>query len=251
MKNYFIIIVILFTANIIYSQIYIDINKKDGSHMRVELNKIDSLTFGECPSTLVDARNGKTYNVVMIGSQCWMAENLNIGTMINGSNDQQDNSTIEKYCYNNTEDSCSIYGGLYQWAEAVNYQDDATNSSSPSSDFSGHVQGICPDGWHIPTLTEFEELKTFVNNDATKLIDENAKNGYSYTNETGFSALFAGYRYLYGGSLVLLSYNTHYWSSTEDNSISVFFMGLYYNSPNILLDDYNKLYGFSIRCLMD
>ena len=66
------------------------------------------ITFGfDCPFTVTDTE-GKTYNTVAIGSQCWMAENLNTGNRIDGINDQMDNSQIEKYCYNNQEINCDI-----------------------------------------------------------------------------------------------------------------------------------------------
>jgi len=64
---------------------------------------------------------GKTYNSVIIGIQCWMTENLNIGIAILGSQDQTNNGNIEKYCYDNNSANCDVYGGLYQWAEMVQY----------------------------------------------------------------------------------------------------------------------------------
>ena len=54
--------------------------------------------------------------------------------------------------------NCTTYGGLYQWAEAVQYKNGATNATSPSPAFSGNVQGICPTGWHIPTSAEFTNI---------------------------------------------------------------------------------------------
>ena len=130
---------------------------------------------------------GKIYNTVQIGDQCWFKENLDVGTMIISDSNhtgfqQTDNNVIEKYCYGNDEANCNAYGGLYEWTEAMQY---VTTEGT---------QGICPSGWHIPTITEMGVLVT-LGDQATKLIDANAKSGYSYTNETGFSALFAGSRY--------------------------------------------------------
>ena len=65
-----------------------------------------------CGDALFDSRNGQSYTTVQIGDQCWMAENLNIGTRINGSVDQTNNSTIEKYCYDDLESNCDKYGGI-------------------------------------------------------------------------------------------------------------------------------------------
>ena len=77
-----------------------------------------------------------------------MKQNLNIGTRIDGSQDQTNNLVIEKYCYNNDEANCNVYGGLYQWNELMNYapSSDANPSSCP---------GICPTGWHFPSDAEW------------------------------------------------------------------------------------------------
>ena len=79
-----------------------------------------------------------------------MAENLNVGTRINGSGSQTNNSTIEKYCYDDNEANCTTYGGLYQWDESMQY------STMPG------VQGICPTGWHLPTDAEWTTLTTYL-----------------------------------------------------------------------------------------
>ena len=184
---------------------------------------------------------GKTYNIVQIGDQTWFAENLNVGTKINsttGGFQQSDNGTIEKYCYNNDEANCDRYGGLYEWTEAMQY-----------TTIEG-TQGICPDGWHIPTEGEYKTLETYVSDQSTKLIDENAKSGDSFTNKTGFSALFAGIRYYSSGDFSSLAISTYFWSSTENGSYASR-MTLHYDYSNIVFDGSSKGYGFSIRCLKD
>jgi len=93
---------------------------------------------------------GKIYNTVTIGSQIWLKENLDVGTQVLGSVDQTNNGTIEKYCYNDVPANCAIYGGLYQWAEAVAYTNGATNTTLTNPQFTGNVHGICPTSWHIP-----------------------------------------------------------------------------------------------------
>ncbi|MCX6266484.1 MAG: hypothetical protein NTW16_03900, partial [Bacteroidetes bacterium] len=72
-----------------------------------------------CGNQIVDTRDGKIYNTVLIGNQCWMAQNLNIGTKITGPGFQTNNGTIEKWCHNDNDASCAIYGGLYQWDELM------------------------------------------------------------------------------------------------------------------------------------
>src|SRR4030042_6749113 len=92
---------------------------------------------------------GKTYHIIQIGNQFCLKENLDVGTMIQGNQDASNNGTIEKYCYDNDPANCTIHGGLYQWNEAMQY-----NSIEGG-------QGICPDGWHIPTFAEFQTLESF------------------------------------------------------------------------------------------
>jgi len=103
-----------------------------------------------CGDVLIDSRDGKSYNTVQVGTQCWMKENLNIGTMVNGSINQTDNGTIEKYCHGDNSSNCTTYGGLYQWDELMQY---GTAEGS---------QGICPTGWHVPTDAEWCILENYV-----------------------------------------------------------------------------------------
>lgn len=91
---------------------------------------------------------GQVYNTIQIYSQCWLKENLNIGEMIYASQSQENNNTIEKYCPLNSEYYCNTFsGGLYQWNEMMNY----VNESG--------AQGICPNGWHIPSDYEWRILE--------------------------------------------------------------------------------------------
>lgn len=192
-----------------------------------------------CPGTPSVTYESKTYNTVLIGSQCWLKENLDVGTMIQGSDNASDNGTIEKYCYNNDLNNCSTYGGLYQWNEAMQY------SAMPGT------QGICPPGWHIPTLIEFETLKAAVNDDsnALKELGEGTGSG-SGTNTSGFSALLAGGRGFFG-NFGDLDNVTVFWSSTEYDVTYAYNLYLYYNDNTISLFNYNKVTGYSIRCIMD
>ncbi|MEE9432206.1 MAG: FISUMP domain-containing protein [Melioribacteraceae bacterium] len=202
---------------------------------------------------------GKVYNTVQIGTQCWLKENLNVGTMINsttgGTNsngEQTDNGTIEKYCYNNNTPTtnptnCDTYGGLYQWAEAVQYENGVNNSGNTNPALTGNVQGICPSGWHIPTQAEYQTLKTAVSNssNALKAVGQGTGN-----NSSGFSALLAGTRNNVNGSFISKSITTYFWSSTE-NGGHANYLSLSSNNDTVYLYNLNKRYGFSVRCLKD
>ncbi len=209
---------------------------------------------------------GESYPTVQIGTQCWFQKNLNVGTMIQGANDQTNNSTLEKYCINNDTANCSIYGGLYQWAEAVQYQNGASNTTNPSPAFSGNVKGLCPTGWHLPSDAEYCTLTMFL--DATVNCGTFGWSGTDVggkmkstsglwnfpnigaTNSSGFSALPGGWRDTDG---VVYSIGTYpfFWSSSESSSTNAVRRGLDFDGSNIYRGDRNKNLGYSVRCLKD
>ncbi len=101
-----------------------------------------------CIGTPTVDYGGQTYNTIQINSQCWFKENLNVGVMIPAAQTQTNNNIIEKYCPIDDEYYCNNFaGGLYQWSEMMNY------ALEPQG------QGICPDGWHIPTDTDWKVLE--------------------------------------------------------------------------------------------
>ncbi len=190
-----------------------------------------------CPEIPTILYAGKLYNTVKIGSQCWIKENLDVGEMIIGTLNMTDNDTIEKYCYNNDPLNCDSLGALYQWNEAMQYT--ALQDS----------QGICPEGWHIPTMAEFDTLTAAVANDgnALKAIGEGTGAGAG-TNTSGFSALLAGDRRADGSFLDLNDY-TNFWSSVESNSANANYIYLSKTNADIGKFNFNKDYGFSVRCV--
>ena len=194
---------------------------------------------------------GKTYNSVQIGTQCWLKENLNAGIMLDSTKGQANNGIIEKYCFNNKPANCETYGGLYQWAEAVQYENGATNSISPNPAFSGNVKGICPGGWHIPSETDFLTLQTEVSNNGNTLKEVGQGTGVGAgTNTSGFSALLAGYRYT-SSRFNRLGCFTRFWSSEGYGSDDAFVLDLFYDSNKVYLGGGYKGSGFSVRCIKD
>jgi uncharacterized protein (TIGR02145 family) len=204
----------------------------------------DTLDLGElmiegfyCPPTV--NYEGKVYNTVVIGNQCWLKENLDVGVMIQGNQNQTNNGVIEKYCYGNNANNCNQYGGLYQWSEAMQYADTAG------------ARGICPEGWHIPTREEFETLTSFIDCDgnALKAIGQGIGGGAG-TNTSGFSAMMGGRRYSVGtfGSSGSLSV---FWTSTAFSEFYGIYLHLYSTGKNVGLPDLARGYGYSIRCIKD
>jgi uncharacterized protein (TIGR02145 family) len=204
-----------------------------------------TMSCNGCGQPITDMRDGKSYNTLLIGSQCWMTENLNIGMRINGFQTQSDNQVIEKYCFSNLESNCDIYGGLYQWSEAMQYV------TTPG------MQGICPEGWHLPSDGEWTSLTTFLG-DVNVVGGKMKEAGYAHwkppntgaTNTSGFTALPGGNRHGYGtfSNLTILG---HFWSSSESSSSNAWFRSLYYQDTVVYQDDYPKTHGFSGRCLKD
>jgi len=185
----------------------------------------------------------RRYNTVQIGAQCWLQENLDVGTMIQGNQNQTNNNIIEKYCYNNDPNNCINYGGLYQWDEAMAF------STTPGT------KGICPDGWHIPTKAEYETLAAAVSNNgnALKAIGQGSvQYGGVGTNTSGFSTLLTGFRDgYYFNFFVYLGGYTNFWSSSEYNTNNANYMDLGYYDSRIIFSNVSKGQGFSVRCLKD
>ena len=194
----------------------------------------DSYSQNPCPGISTVDYAGKTYNTIAIGNQCWLKENLNIGTILNSNQNQSNNNITEKTCYLDDSANCTTYGGLYQWNEAMQYV------TTPGS------QGICPTGWHIPTYAEFITLATTVGNDGNALKAIGQGTG---TNTSGFSALLAGYRC--GGSFDFLGNNSYFWSSTEFIAAGAYDISLDGTDSGIGFNYGSKVNGFSVRCAKD
>ncbi|MCD4682135.1 MAG: hypothetical protein K8R86_02525, partial [Bacteroidales bacterium] len=208
----------------------------------------------KCMQDFVDFRDGTIYKTVQIGTQCWMAENLNIGTMIYGTSNQTNNATIEKYCYNDDLTHCNTYGGRYQWDEMMQY------TSWPRN-------GICPTGWHIPSDAEWCTLENYVDagtvlcsatgwrgTDAGGNLKETGTTHWATpntgaTNSSGFTSLPGGYRYT-NGSFSYLSSDAHFWSSSENGS-DAWCRHLYYSNAQVDRNSYDQAYGFGVRCVQD
>ena len=181
-----------------------------------------------------------TYKMVTIGTgdnaQTWMAQNLDYE--VTGSS-----------CYN---EDCSQYGRYYSWNVAI-------NNSTPNAN--GNIQGVCPDGWHLPTKAEWEQL--------IQNVDENKKHiagivlkdsvvwientDYKGTNATGFTALPAGYM-LSDTDRSDDKQRAFFWSTTESETEGkAYYMNLSYNSADAVVSDINhsKTSRMSIRCLKD
>jgi len=201
---------------------------------------------------------GRWYNTVRIGMQCWLKENLNIGTMIPGLFSQIDNDTIEKYCHSDDPLNCDLYGGLYQWREMMMY------SSGEG------LQGICPSGWHIPSDEEWKQLEGEVDSQygypdpEWDTIDYRGSDvGFRLKSDTGwiynsngidyagFCALPAGSRFIDGLFYGYEKY-TGLWSSTEgEDPDNAWYRYMENWTPRVARYPRIKTMGRSVRCVLD
>jgi uncharacterized protein (TIGR02145 family) len=195
-----------------------------------------------------------TYNTILIGTQCWMRENLNVGSMVTGVTTQADNEILEKYCYNNNAinpnpsgntGGCDTDGALYQWGETMQY------SVTPGA------QGVCPNGWHIPTDAEQYTLENYLT-DPPNACDANRSFGWSCSNAgtklnsggtSGFDGVMTGARES-DGTFIVRGEGTAIWSS----SYTGYAWYGWYRQVNTGISSVFRYYdalvrGFSIRCL--
>ncbi|MBR3072528.1 fibrobacter succinogenes major paralogous domain-containing protein [Fibrobacter sp.] len=205
-----------------------------------------SVTLSEVEGSLTDTRDGQSYKTVVIGSQTWMAQNLNF-------------ETENSYCTEDDPSNCTKYGRLYTWAVAM----DSAGTWSVNGKGCGYgktcsptypVRGVCPTGWHLPTQTEWNTLFAAVggsNTAGTKLKSTTGWNSSGNgTDAYSFSALPAGYRSNFG-NYSFEGINADFWSSTEGNSYYAFIVFLRYDGGSANLVYHDKYYGFSVRCVKD
>ncbi|MDP4267961.1 MAG: FISUMP domain-containing protein [Bacteroidota bacterium] len=199
---------------------------------------------------LKDTRDNREYKIVSIGKQCWMQENLNVGIRIDSAAPSTNNKKIEKYCYRDFESNCNIYGGLYNWYEMMSYID-------PNDNHTSNIQGICPSGWHVPDIPEWDTLVTFMGGSGVAgwRLKEAGNSHWTGTdkgadNKSGFTALPAGIRKA-DTKYYNLGINTYFWSASKvdnDNFYAVKLSGMY-EGESYPRQNYHKYYGLSVRCL--
>ena len=205
-----------------------------------------------CGSALLDTRDGKTYTTVLIGSQCWMQQNLNVGTMVTGATTQGTScataASIQKYCYANDTNNCISGGGLYQWTQVM------CGGTTPGA------KGICPTGWHVPTHDEFTTLERTTCTSGSCVTDfpyDTTTTGWRGTNEGttmrnmsgSYRGFLSGYRNT-DGSFYNLGTDTHFWSSVASGT-TAWYHYLYSGNAGVNRNLSTKAYGFSVRCLKD
>ncbi|MBT5424845.1 MAG: PKD domain-containing protein [Bacteroidetes bacterium] len=177
------------------------------------------LKFG----SMTDSRDGHIYTTIEVGTDWWMAENLNFAS--SGS-----------YCYDGDADKCQRYGRLYNWNAAMK---------------------ACPDGWHLPSKEEFENLiDHFGGADVAGGLLKDYETKFwrdpntGASNLSGFGALPAGRRYDQGLSAGA-GYYAQFYSSTEYQNQEAYNLTLGYDYQSAYIYNYKKVYSISVRCIKD
>lgn len=223
-----------------------------------------------CPSTptLTDI-DGNVYNTVQLGGQCWMKENLRTTRFANSAPITlgTDHSSSEKLYYypNNDEANAESYGLLYNWAAVM-------NGEAPSASVPSGLQGVCPDGWHVPSAAEWGALISYMGGRSQYLCGgESANiakalastsgwnngtmecavgNGQSANNASRFTGMPTG-GFVSSGIANFGKY-AMYWSCTGNSTeAEAYYLG--YNAAAVghPASGYSTTYGMGVRCVRD
>ncbi|MCL5017299.1 MAG: prepilin-type N-terminal cleavage/methylation domain-containing protein [Patescibacteria group bacterium] len=228
-----------------------------GNNLALDVN-LTAPTWA-CGNTLVDSRNSKSYATVLIGSQCWMAQNMDYD---NGcSTKTWVNSTDVGWCGYYTGGPYPNEGLLYQWSVAMNGSASCNGTGAPPNDVcSSPVQGICPTGWHIPSHYELTTLERAVCTSGTCATDfpyDTTTTGWRGTDEgtklkvggsSGFNGIIGGYRDSGTGNFYNESTQLFIWSSTESGS-NAWLRSVNSSNSSVFRTTDAKPFGFSVRCL--
>jgi uncharacterized protein (TIGR02145 family) len=222
------------------------------------------------PMTDID---GNTYKTVVIGTQIWMAENLNVAHYSNGdpvplveSATAWDtmSSWVKAYCwYDNNPDLGEVFGALYTWAAAMNGQPSSDNNPSG-------VQGVCPSGWHLPSDSEWKQLEMHLGmsqseadkdteirgtNEGAQLKEAGTSHWNSpnlgATNLSGFTALPGGSR-SWDATFGTIGYFGYWWTSTcKEWDPYAWHRNVGFDHETVWRGQMNNDVGFSVRCVKD
>lgn len=225
-------------------------------HFRVKTVNSLGTSYGSdalftTPSTgTVSDVEGNVYNALVIGTQVWMKENLRTTKYRNGDligttspatlNITGESSPKYQWACDGNESNVSTYGRLYTWYAAT----DSRN--------------VCPTDWHVPSNAEWATLATYLGGEIIaggKLKETGTTHWIApntgATNEFGFTALPSGYHHV-EGPFQNISDHGYWWNSTEYSTTNAYNQNMYYNQSDLYRNfNYNKGYGFSVRCLRD
>lgn len=218
-------------------------------------NDLEYQTVAGCDSTVhlyvilcvpVTDYDGNTYNTVIVSGRCWTKENLRSEHDANGADIAGKMVYYSSFDFPNTTDNLNTYGRLYTWTSTVGLPENSTDVPVPGAN--GYVQGICPDGWHVPDLADMQSLMA---HPAPTLRSTNLWL-IPGTNTTEFTALPAGLFNPNTSRFEDILSQTGYWTSepiSPTASTTSYFGRLDCWCGEYRIDDTTGNYGFSVRCV--
>ena len=196
--------------------------------------------------SIVDSRDGQVYKTIKIGNLNWMAQNLNY-------------EAKDSHCYDDSLKYCNVYGRLYSWASAIDSAKLANDKANPQDCGYGKtcklpevVQGVCPNGWHLPTSDEWSVLFTEVGGQgsAAKYLKSMMK--WNGTDSVGFSVLPAGSSTQNGYRFSSEGRDAYFWTATEIyDGNDAYFVHMETSNSYVFLYSVEKTNGYSVRCVED
>lgn len=221
-----------------------------GSAVRVRCKNavaVNSNVLDENWGEMTDPRDGQTYLTVKIGEQIWMAQNLNY-------------KAEDSYCFAGDTANCSFYGRLYTWSAAMDSVGRWTTNGAGCGMYVGKscsptypVQGVCPEGWVLPTKEDWEKLLEKVGGEDSSGVNLRSAY-YSWPGQYfakdlyGFAALLGGYRE-YGGDFLAKNNIGYFWSSSEAKPYHAYFMSIRISDDDAYMGSNYKAAARSVRCL--
>jgi len=217
-----------------------------GSNTLIRTNYI---TVTAVPGSTITDVDGNVYNTVTIGTQVWMKENLKATRYRNGDligttspatlNISNQYNQKYQWAYDGNESNVAVYGRLYTWYAATD------------------SRGLCPTGWHLPSVDEYVALFNFLGGQSVaggKLKEAGISHWLSpnsgATNGSGFTALPGGSR-IPDGPFGNLGYMGIFWSSTSDITGYAAYLILHYEREGVFPNTYLSSFGYSVRCVRD
>jgi len=210
-----------------------------------------SSSSGIVYGTVTDPRDGQNYKTTVIGTQVWMAQNLNYDTL----------DGTGSWCYGNTTSNCTTYGRLYSWSTAMALPATCDAASCSSATV---LQGICPSGWHVSTESDWETMEATIGMSAASLASVGYRGSNQGTqlqaadplwlttslgtNTVGFSALPGG-AYTLDQGFVYMGADADFWTANENQADSSWHRYLSRGLATDYRSGYPKTSGFSIRCV--
>ncbi|MFO7869218.1 MAG: FISUMP domain-containing protein, partial [Bacteroidales bacterium] len=257
---------------------YVDALETQVSVLETQISTLNDILLDAGLQGVVSDFEGNVYKTVKIGNQIWMAENLRStyyadGTPIPSGAGLGDitgqNTSTYYFWYEDNSQNANTWGALYTWAAAMNSE--ASSATNPSG-----VQGVCPNGWHIPSDAEWKELEMSLgmsaaaadntdgretdegvqlksegnSTDGTGVWAKETVAGSEGTNSSGFTGVPAGTR-VTNGMYSNETYSTNWWASDVESAGFAWNRELYYDSPLVFRSPKALTNGFSVRCVKD